>query len=98
MQEQFIIDLSQGYPNDHANLAALAMGKEVIVIVPGEDVLLVHAKLPKMNRSRFLKVLPFALEEQLIDEVETLHFALAETQDTGDLAVAVVRQQKMQEW
>jgi general secretion pathway protein L len=79
-------------------LAPIAAGKEVVVIVPGEDVLLISAKLPKMNKSRLVQALPFALEEQLIADVDTLHFVPGEIQADDNLPVAVVSKVKMQEW
>ena len=42
---------------------------ETIAIVPAQDVLLTTAELPKLSRQRLMLALPFALEEQLIDDV-----------------------------
>lgn len=86
------------YQDQPQGLSRLAEGKEVIVIVPAEDVLLSSVKLPKMNRARLLQALPYALEDQLIGEIETLHFASGEYQPEMDLAVAVVAREKMQQW
>lgn len=79
-------------------LAALSADKDVIVMVPAEDVLLASVTLPKMNRSRLLQALPYALEEQLISDVDTLHFVPGENQADGSLPVAVVAKTKMQSW
>ncbi len=81
-----------------ADLTDAAQDKEVIVIVPAEDVLITSVSLPKMNRSRLAQALPFALEEKLIGDVDTLHFAQGETQADGSLPVAVVSKEKMQAW
>lgn len=83
---------------DPAALAALAVDKQIIVVVPAEEVLLTYVIMPKMNRSRLLEALPFALEEQLVEDVDTLHFAVGETQADGKLPVAVVAKKRMQEW
>ena len=80
------------------SLAAAAKEREVVVIVPPEDVLLLTVALPKMSRSRLLQAIPFALEEQLIPDVETLHFAAGQVQADGGLTVAVVAHEKMQAW
>ena len=79
-------------------LAGLASERDVIVIVPADSILLTTVTLPKMNRARLLKALPFALEEQLVDEVESLHFASGVTQENGELPVAIVAHEKMQFW
>jgi general secretion pathway protein L len=84
---------------DHpAGLATIAADKEVIVIVPPQDVSLTRVNLPKMQRTRLLQALPYAIEEQLTDEIETLHFALGERDAAGTMLVAVVARSKMQSW
>ncbi len=71
---------------------------EITVVVPALDVLLTQASLPKLNHSRLMQALPFALEEQLIDDVGTLHFSVADYQPDGTLPVAIVARKKMDEW
>ncbi len=88
----------QVHHGNHELLVSAAEGKEVIIVVPAEDVLLTSVKLPKMNRSRQLQVLPYALEEKLIADVETLHFALLANLPDEQAAVAVVAKDKMQKW
>lgn len=83
---------------DPAALAELAIDKQVIAIVPAEEVLLTYVIMPKMNRSRLMEALPFALEEQLVEDVESLHFAVGETQADGKLPVAVVAKKRIQQW
>src|SRR5262245_19015775 len=60
---------------DPSFLAELAIKKEVIILVPAEDVLLTSVSLPKMSKARLQQVLSYALEEQLTADVESLHFA-----------------------
>lgn len=71
---------------------------EVIAIVPMSDVLLTTADLPKLNHQRLMLALPFALEEQLLDDVSQLHFAISDSRTEDLLPVAVVSHQKMQTW
>ncbi|HLB41285.1 MAG TPA: type II secretion system protein GspL [Gammaproteobacteria bacterium] len=84
--------------DDVRGLAQIGEEKEIIVIIPAEDVLLMTSKLPKMNRSRLRQALPYALEEQLIADVETLHVVIAHDQGNDHLPVAIVAHQKMQQW
>ncbi|MBX3709946.1 MAG: hypothetical protein KIT56_05895 [Gammaproteobacteria bacterium] len=81
-----------------AELSLAASDKEVVVIVPGEDILLTSVMLPKMSRARLVQALPYALEEQLISDIEELHFALGEPMQDGSIAVAIVAREKIQEW
>lgn len=79
-------------------LALAALDKEIIVIVPAEDVVLTTLTLPKMNRTRLVQALPFALEEQLIGDLDALHFTPSDYQADGSLSVAIVAKEKMQTW
>ena len=72
-------------------------GERVIVLVRGEDVLLRQVDIPGMKRRLLAQALPYAMEEQLADDVETLHFALGAV--SGDqVNVAVVSHDKMDQW
>jgi general secretion pathway protein L len=70
------------------------------VIVPSSDVLMTEVELPPRSGSvRIQQVVPYALEEQLAADIETLHFALG-TRDThsGRTPVAVVTRALMDQW
>lgn len=79
-------------------LTADAMHKSVIVVAPPESVLLSSAKLPKLNRQRLRQVLPFTLEEQLLTDVNELHFAVGPYQADGTLPVAIVNKATLSAW
>ena len=83
---------------DPTLLSADAVDRSVTVIVPAEDVLLTTLTLPKMNRSRLLQAIPYALEEQLIEDVDTMHFAAGDYHANERLAVIVAAHAKMTEW
>ena len=53
-------------------------GQRVVVLVPGTECLLTGVHIPGRNRQKLLRAVPYALEDQLSDEVENLHFALGE--------------------
>lgn len=72
-------------------------GERVIVLVPGEDVLLCQAEVPGQKRRLLAQAVPYALEEQLIDDVEEQHFAFG-AQSGDQVNVAVVSHEKMQQW
>ena len=71
---------------------------EVIVFVPAIDVLLACATLPKQSRSRLQQSVPYALEEQFVDDIESLHVALGTQQKDGRVHAAVVAEKRMQSW
>jgi general secretion pathway protein L len=78
--------------------AALARGRRVVALVPGSDVLQVEAELPKLSGPKLLQAVPFAVEEQLADDVEGLHFALAPRAQGGRTRVTVVSRTLMDAW
>ncbi|MCD6039372.1 MAG: epsL [Gammaproteobacteria bacterium] len=81
-----------------AELSSLATNYEIYVIVPGEAVLLTIANLQKLTPQRIRQALPFALEEQLIDDIDNLHFAIGEYQPEVGFPVAIVSKKKMDIW
>ena len=86
------------YAGEIDALTQAAVDKEIIVLVPAQDVVLTSAHLPKMHAARLRQALPFSLEEQLIAEVETLHFAMGERDAANVLPTAIVSKEKMQTW
>jgi len=73
-----------------AAAAAAAAGRRIVLLVPGEQVLLTAARIPLRSRTRAAAAAPWALEDRLVSEVETQHFALGSAGDDGDWPVAVV--------
>lgn len=96
-QPDWVVD-NLVYHGDIERLANAAKERDVIIIVPAEEVVLLSVVLPPMSRSRLRAALPFALEEQCISDVEALHFAMGDYQADGSLPVAVVARDKMQSW
>ena len=78
-------------------LEGLASADEVIVWTPAAETLLLRARLPTRSAAKIAQALPFALEDQLIDSPEKLHFAFVQEAD-GALAVAVTRRERMEGW
>jgi general secretion pathway protein L len=78
--------------------AVISGARRVVVLVPGAEVSLYEARVPGRNRQRVLRAIPFALEEQLADDVERLHFALGSSLGEDRYAVAVVDRQRMDAW
>ena len=77
---------------------AQAAGRRLVVFVPGAEVRLTQVKVPARQPAKVLQAAPFVLEDQLADDVETLHFALGPRQPDGAFPVAVASHSHMQEW
>jgi general secretion pathway protein L len=78
-------------------LEGLAPAEEIVVWTPASETLLLRARLPTRSAAKIAQALPFALEEQLVDSPEKLHFAFTQEPD-GALAVAVTRKERMEGW
>jgi general secretion pathway protein L len=77
--------------------SALA-ASDVVVIVPGEDVSVLEAKVPARSREQLLRAVPFAVEDQLADPVESLHFAIGDGERGAPLTVLAVRRERLRGW
>ena len=76
--------------------AAAANGLRAVVLVPGVECLLTTVQIPGHSRKKLLQAVPYALEEQLSDEVENLHFAVGAAPEDGAWPVAVISSRYME--
>jgi general secretion pathway protein L len=79
--------------------AAAAAWRHVCLLVPGTDVLLLEPELPVKAGAKLAQMVPYALEEQLADDIDDLHFAIGRrSADSLRTQVAVVARSLMDEW
>lgn len=88
-------DAARGPLNEAAKLG---VRRRVVVLVPSEDVLLTRVNLQTRNRQQFAKAVPYALEDELAQDVEQLHFALGPRQADNSRPVAVCARARMDAW
>jgi len=79
-------------------LATQVSNVRLILIAPGEAITLHQIPLPGRKRALWARAVPYALEDQLIDDIETLHFALSQTLDGDRLPVATVDHAVLRGW
>jgi general secretion pathway protein L len=94
-------DAVQSFAVNHAPLREIldqAGGRKLVALVPGADVRLTSVSVPARQAAKVLQAAPYALEDQLAEDVDTLHFALGPRQPDGTFPVAVVAKNKMEEW
>ncbi len=77
--------------------AGYGHGRQTVVLVPSEQVILTEVTVPTSNRQRQAQAVPYLLEDLLADDVEQLHFALGSYRD-GKVVVATVAHEQMQRW
>jgi general secretion pathway protein L len=75
-----------------------AVGRRIVVFVPGADVRLAQIKVPARNPAKALQAAPYALEDQFAEDVDSLHFAIGERLADGSFAVATVAQERLEQW
>ena len=81
-----------------ADAARYADDRSVVVLVPAASVLTATADIPVKRGPKLLSALPFALEEQLADDIDDLHFAAGVRGEGGLLPVAIVAHVHMRDW
>src|SRR5690606_32587597 len=82
--------LPQPAEDPATSLPVLAAGRQLALLAPSSDVSLFMAQLPAGNEARLQQLAPFALEEQVSEDLEDLHFAVgARHAATGEVPVVV---------
>jgi general secretion pathway protein L len=100
------VEAPAGGPLELAQPAAA--GRHVCVLVPGTDVLLMEPELPAKAGTKLAQMVPYALEEQLAEDIDDLHFAIGRrgatefsarrASDSARTPVAVVARALMDDW
>jgi general secretion pathway protein L len=79
--------------------APRSAGRRICVLVPGTDVLVAEPELPTKAGTKLAQLVPYAMEEQLADDIDDLHFAVGRRQsDSTRTPVAVVTRALMDQW
>ena len=81
-----------------AQVAGAAAGLDVVVLAPGTDVWLAAPVLPPGNSAKLARATPFALEDQLSEDIDRLHFAIGPRGADGATPVAVVARETLAAW
>ena len=68
------------------------------IIVPGTEVSITSVDLPIKSRKKLRTAIPYALEDQLADDLKLLHFCSGKRLSNGYLPIAVVNHPLIQNW
>ena len=81
---------------------AQAGKRRIVLFVPGVDVRLAGVQVPARQPQKILQAAPYALEDQLAEDVDTLHFAIAPAAARRPAdephPVAIVARERMEQW
>src|ERR1700723_411881 len=78
--------------------AAVARSARVVALAPASHILLAEPELPPGSGVKLARAVPFALEEQLTEDVDQLSFSIGRRRPTGGTPVAVVSLTVMRDW
>lgn len=78
-------------------LDARARDADLALVLPAQKVVLRDVAFTPQERRLLRQTLPYSLEEQLVDDVDTQHFALGALQG-NQVPVAIVEKQWLQYW
>lgn len=82
-------------------LAAIPQQDEqthVTLFVPATDLLFTEVSIPSRNRRQLVSAIPYALEDQLMEDIESMHFALGRGNENGTTSVATVASNRLDYW
>jgi general secretion pathway protein L len=78
--------------------AAVARSAKVVALAPASQILLAEPALPPGSGPKLARAVPFALEEQLTEDIDQLNFAVGRRRPTGGTPVAVVSRTVLSGW
>jgi general secretion pathway protein L len=78
--------------------AAVGRSAKVVVLAPAAQILLAEPELPPGTGVKLVRAVPFALEEQLTEDIDQLCFALGRRRPDGRTPVAVVSRRVLEGW
>lgn len=78
--------------------AAVWRSGRVVALAPAAQMLLAEPVLPPGGGAKLARAVPFALEEQLTEDIDQLVFAIGRRQGDGRTPVAVVSRPVLEGW
>jgi general secretion pathway protein L len=78
--------------------AAVSRSGKIIALAPATQVLLAEPELPPGSGVKLARAVPFALEEQVTEDIDHMSFAVGRRRPNGGTAVAAVSRSVLQGW
>lgn len=73
-----------------SNAAELIQDRKIVILLPIEQLYITSVAVQTKNKKQLEKAIPYALEDDLTEDIENLHFALGKRKDTGEIPVIVI--------
>lgn len=95
--QEFLLAYQGAYPDKSANKKKSST-PVVIGLLPGTQVSYLNVTIPTRNRQKMLQALPYAVEEFVIGDVDTMRLGVDQQDASGRVRVAVVDRQLIMSW
>jgi len=96
----YVPDHASGLPGQSGSslddIAEHCPGKNIIVFIPGNYVHIATHLIPARNRQKIMQAIPYAMEDDLIGEIEDFHFALPAKLPQNNIPVCAIRHELME--
>ncbi len=73
-----------------ANASTLIQDRKVVILLPVEHLYITSVAVQTKNKKQLEKAVPYALEDDLTEDIEDLHFSLGKRNDDGEIPVMVI--------
>ncbi len=84
------VPITRGAEARLEQVSSVTQNAHVIVLLPLEQMLLTKVNTRARKQKHLQKAVPFALEDELADDVDNLHFAMGQRYGENDYPVAVI--------
>ena len=74
------------------------LGKPLHLLIPGKSSLNLKKMIPAKSQRQIKAAFPYAVEEQFAEDVESLHFAIGNRNDAGEVSALVTNKAMLQGW
>jgi len=89
---------NQGVAGALADVPVNHRSDEVFLVVPGEGYVTTRVDIPGRNRNRIQQALPYALEDQLSEDIDAFHFTIIDWKPGSPVTAGFVSKSQINEW
>ncbi len=89
------VPITRGAEARLEQVSSITQNAHVIVLLPLQQMLLTNVNTRARKSKHLQKAVPYALEEEVADDIEDLHFALGQRYGENDYPVAVIEKETL---
>ncbi|KAG1660491.1 Type II secretion system protein L [Nymphon striatum] len=85
-------------PSDWKRIRSLTRGRRVLALIPSSEVVLTSVNIPSKNKKQLLQAIPYALEDSIADDIDNLHFAVNQKDQSNHSQVAIIKRTSLEQY